>query len=314
MTRAASKQSPKTAQIAAWIRRALAADPPRAKSLVVTIFGDSIAPHAEFIWLQSLIDLLAPFGVNERLVRSSVFRLIKEGWLTAERHGRQSRYAFTVTGRKRFEHAHDKIYFPADRRWNCEWTLVITPSAQIPAPRRALLREELEWEGFRMISSGTFAHPAADRSTVADILERLRFPQVIVCSAKDIARDSGTLQAQIARHWDLKTVQGSYRKFISALRPMMEILENRALVDQEQAFVMRTLLIHAFRRILLQDPLLPPELLPEAWPGPTAYDLCRSVYRCTYSDAEKYILHILGEEAISQPSRYFANRFGGVVI
>ena len=126
----------RTAQIGGWIEKFLAADPPRAKSLVVTIFGDSIAPHGDSIWMQSLIDLLRPFGVNERLVRSSVFRLVEEEWLVAERHGRHSRYAFTPSGRKRFERAHDKIYFGTERRWNGDWMLLIAPPSQLPPARR----------------------------------------------------------------------------------------------------------------------------------------------------------------------------------
>ena len=76
-----------------WIARFLASDPPRSKSLVMTIFGDAIAPHGGTVWLGSLIELLAPFGVNDRLLRTSVFRLVQEGWLVANRDGRRSAYA-----------------------------------------------------------------------------------------------------------------------------------------------------------------------------------------------------------------------------
>jgi phenylacetic acid degradation operon negative regulatory protein len=76
-----------------WIARFLATDPPRSKSLVMTIFGDAIAPTAARLWLGSLIELVAPLGVTDRLVRTSVFRLVQEGWLTANREGRRSRYA-----------------------------------------------------------------------------------------------------------------------------------------------------------------------------------------------------------------------------
>ena len=34
--------------------------------------------------LAGLIRLLAPFGINERLVRTSVFRLARDGWLKAK--------------------------------------------------------------------------------------------------------------------------------------------------------------------------------------------------------------------------------------
>src|SRR5262249_32498037 len=48
------------ADVARWIGRALATAPPRAKSLVVTVWGDAIAPHGGSVWLAGLIRLLAP--------------------------------------------------------------------------------------------------------------------------------------------------------------------------------------------------------------------------------------------------------------
>src|ERR1700687_3582811 len=62
-------------RIGRWIGRALAAAPPKAKSLVATVWGDSIAPHGGAVWLSALIALLAPFGINERLLRTRVYPL-----------------------------------------------------------------------------------------------------------------------------------------------------------------------------------------------------------------------------------------------
>ena len=53
--------------------------PVRAGSLLVTIFGDAIAPRGGTITLASLIRLARPFGITERLVRTSVGRLAQEG-------------------------------------------------------------------------------------------------------------------------------------------------------------------------------------------------------------------------------------------
>ena len=68
-----------------WLARTLAADPPRAKSLIVTVWGDALAPHGGGAWLGDLIRLLAPFTVNERLVRimRDAFGAV---WKTAEEH------------------------------------------------------------------------------------------------------------------------------------------------------------------------------------------------------------------------------------
>jgi phenylacetic acid degradation operon negative regulatory protein len=304
----------RTPHLGTWIEKLLAADPPRAKSLVVTIFGDSIAPHGDSIWLQSLIDLLRPFGVNERLVRSSVFRLVEEQWLVAERHGRQSRYAFTASGRKRFERAHNKIYYATEPRWSGEWTLLIAPSSELPPSSRLPLRRELAWEGFRLIAPGTFAHPAGDQRAIEEILERTRLrDHVVICSTREMAAVGGRpLRSLIGRHWELRGVLLAYRKFIQRFGALLGMMPRARGVPAEQAFVIRTLVIHAYRRVLLHDPLLPAELLPEDWPGRKAYDLCRSLYQLTYVDSEQYMRATLGPAAIPRTALYFQDRFGGL--
>src|SRR5437588_659018 len=96
-------------QVARWIRRTLADDPPRARSLIVTIWGDALAPHGGEVWLAGLIGLVAPLGLNDRLVRTSVFRLARDGWLASQSRGRQSRYRLTNAGRLRFASAYRRI-------------------------------------------------------------------------------------------------------------------------------------------------------------------------------------------------------------
>ena len=48
--------------------------PLRTGSLVISIFGDAVAPHGGAVWLGSLIDALAPFGISQRLVRDVGFQ------------------------------------------------------------------------------------------------------------------------------------------------------------------------------------------------------------------------------------------------
>ena len=55
--------------------------PLRGGSLIVTIFGDAIMPRGSAIALGSLIELAAPFGLSERLIRTASARLAKDGWL-----------------------------------------------------------------------------------------------------------------------------------------------------------------------------------------------------------------------------------------
>ena len=74
-------------------------------SLIITIFGDAIAPKGGVISLSSLIGLCGLFGVTERLVRTSAARLVESGWLGARRHGRRSEYHLSLRGLRRFRSA-----------------------------------------------------------------------------------------------------------------------------------------------------------------------------------------------------------------
>ena len=119
--------------------------PLRAGSLVITLFGDAIAPRGGAISLASLIKVMATFGLTERLVRTAVGRLAQEGWLVAEREGRLSYYGLTRLGSERFLEATRRIYSAPPARWRGRWTLVLANGG---GRTRQKLRSELEWLGF----------------------------------------------------------------------------------------------------------------------------------------------------------------------
>src|SRR5271155_6286959 len=84
--------------------------PLRAGSLIVTLFGASLLPRGGTIALGSLIELAAPFGLNERLVRTATARLAQDGWLEGRRAGKLSEYRLSKNGRDRFAEATLRIY------------------------------------------------------------------------------------------------------------------------------------------------------------------------------------------------------------
>src|SRR6476469_2138006 len=175
-----------------WIADFLANDPPRSESLVMTIFGDTIAPHGGTVWLGSLIELLAPLGINDRLLRTCVFRLAQEGWLVAHRARRRSAYAILPQALPRFERANRRIYAPLEVHWDGRWTLLLAAGGAIEAPLRAALRKELLWEGYAQVSPGVFGHPAGDADVLRDVLVRLGADgKLFACSAKALPQVPG---------------------------------------------------------------------------------------------------------------------------
>jgi phenylacetic acid degradation operon negative regulatory protein len=305
-----------TSAISEWIQKFLETDPPRSKSVTMTVFGDSIAAHGGEVWLGSLIALLTPFGISDRLVRTSVFRLADEGWLEARREGRRSLYALTPAGRRRVEYAYRRIYAQPSQQWAGTWTVVIAGPDMISAAERATLRKELYWEGFSMIALGVFVRPAGDTEVLQEVLSRTRLAgKLFVCQASELDHlGARPLRDFVEQGWELASVMEGYRQFSQRFGALATLLEAQHVVDAEQSFVIRTLLMHAFRRIQLHDPLLPLELLPENWPGTSAYELCRTIYQITYLRAEQHLLATLRREDENAPkaASHFYQRFGGL--
>ena len=299
-----------------WIAHFLATEPPRSKSLVMTIFGDAIAPHGGASWLGSLIELLGPFGVNDRLLRTSVFRLVQEGWLVARRDGRRSAYAIVPEALPRFERANRRIYAPLTAHWDGSWTLLLAAGSVIDAPTRAQLRKELEWEGYAMIAQGVYGHPSGSAEVIEEILARNGVKgKLLVCRASELdGVSSRPLRELAAEGWDLADVVQGYRRFGERFAPLLALLQDGEALAPEQAFVVRTLLIHAYRRVQLHDPMLPIELLPDPWPGSEAYGLARALYRLTHASAELHVNAALRREDADAPEAdgAFYQRFGGL--
>lgn len=308
--------STKSPAIKKWIEQYMTDNPPRAKSAVMTLFGDVITPHGGKVWLGSLIELLAAFGISDRLVRTSVFRLAEEGWLDANREGRRSLYTLNPKAAPRFERAYQRVYSPTYREWDGKWTMLFATSGTITAERRAGLRKELLWQGFGMIAPSVFGHPGPDKETLEEILVRVGIKgNVFVCSASDSSfADTRPLRDLVEQCWELGSVMTNYESLIRRFAGIPKLLNARNALDPEQAFVIRTLLIHEYRRAQLHDPQLPLELLPQKWPGKTAYELCRQIYRSTCDAAEQYILDTLRKEGPDAPeaAAYYFQRFEGL--
>ncbi len=262
--------------------------PLRSGSLLMTILGDAIAPRGGRVTLGSLIRLAEPLGLPERLVRTSVARLAQDGWLAARRSGRTSEYQLTERGRLRFAAATRRIYGALPHAWNGRWTLAIVAPLPAAARRRERLREELHWLGFGQFAADVFAHPSF-RS--ADVRARLIESGVangltlLEATSEDLRDDRRLVRSG----WNLAELARAYRRFIAAFAPLGEALRSGGAPTPEVAFVVRTLLIHEYRKIHLRDPALPDLLLPRDWVGLAAYELCRELYKTVFRAAERYL-------------------------
>jgi len=274
-------RSPSPAPFRALLRAFRAQRPLRGGSLLVTIFGDAIAPRGGAVTLGSLIRLAAPFGLTERLVRTSVARLAREGWLATRRAGRRSEYRLSRRGAQRFAEATRRIY-GGQPPWDGHWTLLLLANGRRPHAVRAMLR----WLGYGQLAAGVYAHPGVGEAHSPALRGLPGLGGALLLRSR---AQGGTAERQLVRRgWDLQQLARGYRRFLrsfAALEPHVR----SARLTPEEAFLVRTLLIHEYRKIHLQDPLLPRSLLPRAWVGSQAYELTRRIYRAVFARAEAHL-------------------------
>jgi phenylacetic acid degradation operon negative regulatory protein len=277
---------PLTKPLEALLRRFHGQRPLRGGSLLMTIFGDAIAPRGGAVTLGSLIDLARPFGLGERLVRTAVARLATEGWVAATRHGRRSEYRLTESGRKLFAEATRRIYGEIPSSWDGQWTLAVLPPAAGRSRRN--VREELRWLGFGQLGPGVYAHPACT-------LEEARgWLAAVGCAShcwllKSATEGPPADRRLVAEGWNLAEIARQYRRFRDTFAPVAAAVRDSDALIPQAAFLVRTLLVHEYRKIHLQDPLLPPALLPAEWVGTEAYELTASLYAAVFAAAERFL-------------------------
>jgi phenylacetic acid degradation operon negative regulatory protein len=245
-------------------------------ALVFTFFCDVVTQHGGEIWLGSVIHALAPLGINERLTRTAVYRLVKDGWLESRKQGRRSYYRLSKTGQHFYQRAASRIYASNKPEWDGIWTLLFV--SLVPEEKRDALHRGLSWLGYGRMAAGVYALPCNDRPRLDELLADLELENSIV-HMQARADSAGNLQKLVMRHWKLKDLRKRYEAFSSEYLIARKAIRNRKLPGGPSLFLLRVLLIHEYRRILLSDPELPAAMLPTDWEGFAAQSLTSEIYR-----------------------------------
>ena len=237
-------------------------EPSRTGSLIITIFGDAIAPRGGEIALADLIQLLAGLAIGPGVVRTAISRLAADGWLEAARQGRISFYRLTARSRAEFAAAEPRIYGKLERPWDGKLRLAF--------PAQGADRTHLETAGFAVLAPGVLASP-----------DPAPEPLHLLATGEPAA-----LRAIAARAWPIDELAPLYADYIARFAPLAP---GAARLPPDQAMPVRTLLIHDYRRVVLRDPRLPPGLLPPDWPGHAAHDLCTTMYAALAPASERWL-------------------------
>ncbi len=282
-------------------------------SMTVTIFGDVVSQHGNWIWLGSLINCMEPLGFNDRSVRTSAFRLVQNGWLDVKKIGRKSYYCFTEYAKAQYERAARRIYASEPPEWDNKWLFVLTNS--VSENKREELKKSLTWQGFNMLTTNLYAHPSSDRRSLDETLIEQQLTQdVAVFSASTgDPYSQEVIRGLVNVKWGVEELAEFYQQFLDFYRSLQVKADIEALTDEE-CFIFRSALIHDYRRIQLRDPDLPDELLPNGWVGYEALDLAKRLYKGLAMRSLNYIEKDLfnAQGLLPSANSKFYTRFGGL--
>ena len=249
--------------------------PSRTWSIVVTVFGDAVAPRGGSLWLGSLLSIFEAMEIPGGVVRTAMSRLAADGWLQRSRVGRNSFYQMTDQGRGRFATAAERIYGEPPLDWDGRFNLVLLDSGT----DRDTVRGVLESSGFGSIAPGVLIAPLSTPvPEEAAALLRLQG-----CAGVPTGRQL------VERAWTLTDTAEAYRRFLHAFEPLWTWIAASGRLSDLDALAARILLVHEYRRVVLRDPLLPPALLPADWPGTDARRLASRIYQALLPGSERWL-------------------------
>jgi len=251
--------------------------PLRAWSLAVSFLGDCIVPRGGDVGLGTLAEALAALGVEPGVTRTAMSRLAGDGWVRRRKVGRSSFYSLTPKALAESEAASQRIYAARHPVDPCGWRVYLGGGLVRAEQRR--LRTALHRRGAAELSAHVYILPAGEDRPSAE--------PVIALTADPLPEAEA--RALVERAFDLGEVASAYAEFLGAFAPVGAALGAGAKLFGLEAVAMRVLLIHAFRRIVLRDPMIPAPYLPEGWPGIAARETAVAIWRALFLCSEAWL-------------------------
>jgi phenylacetic acid degradation operon negative regulatory protein len=251
--------------------------------LVITLLGTHVQPRSRSVWAGGLVGLLGEFGISPGAARVALTRLAARDMLARTKRGRLAHYTLTSRSTAILQEGDGRI-FSLGISANTEGERASPPSStvhrthelDVTSPRglatnrwtvlwhtvpdgrrveRTRLTRRLRFLGFGPVQDGTWLAPRDREREVAALLDELGVGEHagVMLGAPAASLD---FRSFVGRVWDLDELARRYRRFVDDYCPFAG-----ADLDDREALVLRTRLIHTFRQFPFLDPELPEELV-----------------------------------------------------
>lgn len=221
----------------------------RVWSVLVTIFGD-LAPNKSDQISGSLITALTSLaGIKAEATRVALHRLRKEGWIESTRVGRASVHRLTEYGRSQSASAAPRIYARETSTPDL-WHVLISGNSETS---RKELADMLLTGDYVSVNSSTAMAPGQ----MPDDLEDLLGFEISATSVPQWLREM----------FGPEPMKTAYEGFWKSVQDISGLLPQTGMDDPMKTAVLRVLIVHSWRRIILRHPVLPADFLPIDWKG-----------------------------------------------
>jgi len=234
----------------------------QARSALFDLYGDHLrsrggqAPVAALVQLMDCLDVAAP------AVRTAISRMVRQGWLmpVATPHGRG--YGLTERATRRLDEAAVRIYRHQPRpEWDGHWSVALVGHSR-ERTRRERMTRALEYLGYRQLDGDSWVAPWTSPE-LAGVVGSEGLSVTHFCGTLD-----GDERALVERLWHPDDLAKAYRRWTEDARQLIESTAGDT--SDRSAFMVRSMLLHEWRKFLFTDPGLPRALLPAQWPGDDA--------------------------------------------
>jgi phenylacetic acid degradation operon negative regulatory protein len=261
-----------------------------------------LARHDGSILAADALPVADACGRSPEQVRSCLRRLVAEGLFTRDGQGQRAIYRATADGLAalgastawaRLAHTQDAAAGPGHHLrpqgrsgraggrhvWDRRWHLAAFAIPEARRGARDALRDRLGRLGGAAIHNGLYASPHPWEKDVSTETERLGVSEHVTFATTDDLEVGGVSEptALAARLWPIERLAARYQSFVdrwghvpadlASMRRRHETLPDSAFLPGALAMGV------AYQACFDDDPLLPPELLPQPWPGGAARDL-----------------------------------------
>ncbi|APE45186.1 hypothetical protein BOO69_18495 [Sulfitobacter alexandrii] len=215
----------------------------RVWSLMISLFGDLAQEEGTAIDGPVLSAMMALLEIRPEAARVALHRLRNDGWIISEKVGRISRHSLSEKGRAESAAATPRIYAPPPDGSE-GWQMVLLESVDDP------VSADMAAHGFTALSPRMFVGPAD-----------------IPAPGNGLSLAGGHVPDWLLGQLRDEAMQRTYADLAQSLNDLKNALTKARALSPLQKAVLRGLIVHNWRRIVLKNPPLPLALTERGGPA-----------------------------------------------